>query len=101
MNNDNTEVNKGLVTACKLKPIVHPKQPYAVNSFAIGNRFGHIIGGNLMLYMFENEQGSLCYPTVFKSRRAIRNWLTYNCEKVAIIEKYCYDALIVNHEETV
>ena len=85
------KVNKNLLRRCRLRAIPHVKLPYAVNSYMIGNQFGEIIGGNLMEYMFNNEQNQLCYPTLFKSRREIENFLRVNNDKVDAIELYCYD----------
>ncbi len=88
---EGNKTDKNLMRHCRLRSMPHAKIPYAVNAYMIGNKFGEIIGGNLMQYMFNNEQNNLCFPTVFKSRRSVDQFLRVNEAKVTNIENYCYD----------
>ncbi len=88
---EDKEVGLSLKRHCRLRAMPHMKLENAVNSYMIGNKFGQIIGGNLMQYMFNNEQNRLCYPTLFKSRREIESFLSVAFNELKVIEKYCYD----------
>ena len=88
------EVNTTLARHCRLRAMPHSKFIYAISAYMIGNKFGEIIGGNLMEYMFHGEQNDICCPTNFKSRKEIEEFMRLSSDKVSDIESYCYDALI-------
>lgn len=88
---DAKEAVQSLKRQCRLRAMPHYKLPNAVNAYMIGNKFGQIIGGNLMQYMFNNEQNDLCYPTRFGSHKEIEVFLRVAHDEIKVIEKYCYD----------
>lgn len=91
---DSKEVDQNLIRHCRLRAAPHKNLSQAVNSYMICNRFGEIIGGNLMKYMFHNEQNRICYPTLFKSHREIETFLSIAFNEIKVIEQYCYDFVI-------
>jgi len=66
---------KKYANSLKLRVVDHCNLPNAVNSFMItsGTEFNptaYIVGGNLRAYIPAGKMDRLCFPTVFKSRRA-------------------------------
>lgn len=86
---------KGTTRSTKLRVQEHVMEPNAVNSFMIGNSYGAIYGGNIAVFLFNNQASKNCYQTRFKSRASAQRWMVRNSEKVSQAEELIKLALKV------
>ena len=80
--NDRTKTIEKLVKtvreSAKLKVALHDRKPHSVCAYMVTSAAGSIVGGNLRAFIPFAQQDHLCYPTVFKTRRAAKTFIELN-----------------------
>ena len=79
------KIESSIKTKARLRALTHEIKE---TKFMVKNAYGCIVGGNLMQFIPTDEQGKLCYPTCFDTKREAEYFINDTPVNDRIIELY-------------